>query len=107
MSMQHLDFLRDKLTNKGWDISNSYSTDLYYVANDCTVYWEISRGYGEPIILYFVIWGDLGNDSFNLNDIVYCRENQTGSSLYFYKINSKEWIENSKKWINNLKIAQE
>ncbi|GAB0170778.1 hypothetical protein LSPCS325_42150 [Lysinibacillus sp. CTST325] len=103
MSIKHLEMLENQLIQRGWSVSNAYSDQLYYVTNDFTVYWEITRGINkEAITLIFPIHGDFGRRSTNLNDIFYCEESRNSKILYFKKVKSKEWTENLKEWVSSL-----
>ena len=99
MSIQHLDMLKKELYNKGWDICNPYSHDLYYVSEDFVVCWKITRGENTQLTLHFPIFGKLGERSTDLNDILYCEESLNKNRLYFDKIKSNEWRTSLKDWI--------
>ena len=102
MSKQRLDQIISQLNNKGWEVINAYSNNLYYVSNEYVIKWIASRGNGEPIVITFFIVESLGMISTDLNDIFYCKGNRNENKLYFSKINSKEWKESLKIWVNNL-----
>jgi len=101
MSIKHLEILAKQLANKGWEIKNPNSDDLYHVANDFTVCWEIKRGFYNNTIT-FPILPHLGGRSEDLNDIFYCKESANGTRLYFDKTKSEIWKANLREWVNNL-----
>ena len=99
MSKQRLDEIISHLNNKGWEVINAYSNNLYYVSNDYVIEWIASRGDEEPIVITFFIVESLGMISKDLNDIFYCKGNRNENKLYFSKITSKEWKESLKIWV--------
>ena len=52
MSIKHLEMLENQLIQKGCTVSNVYSDQLYYVTNDFTVYWKITRDINKEAITF-------------------------------------------------------
>jgi len=103
MSKVHIQEISSYLTDKGWEVSNVYSNDLYYVANDFSIYLKVKRKFSDhEVILTFPIFGEFGERSNDLNNILYCEENLKESRLYFDKIKSIEWKKNLKEWVSHL-----
>ena len=110
MALKHLEALANQLTNIGWEITNPYSNDLFYAANDFsihyTVYWKIKRGLSnEPITLEFPILPEGGGGGKDLNDIAYCRESQNGTELIFRKTKGSDWDKDMKEWVYGLEVS--
>jgi len=102
LSIKRLEMLSSQLNNRGWNIVNEYSSDLYYVADDFVMYWTITRyDHDKPISIEFTLL-DFVYYSKELRDINFCVESKNGTVLVFGKLKSDEWKMDLQKWVDSL-----
>jgi len=92
MSWQRMLQLKEALERAGWEISGeSEKEGIFFVANDEIVWRLSSRWVDAETQLRFVLFGDLGRRTENLNDISHVLEEGNKVKLHFSKIKSEEW----------------
>ena len=102
MSVQRLEILANHLIDRGWKVKNPYYNDLYHVADDCTMCWEIERDIlNEPITIDFIFL-DFVNYSKELKDLSSCIESKNKTPHVFGKIKSEDWNKTLVEWVDNL-----
>lgn len=112
MSRGRMEDLLVALKNDGWRLLDHReypraSRDPFELESD-TVTWAIVRGDSPTVIeLEFVAFGDFGERTGQLLDILYCQVNGTSDSLLFVKRVKPEWRENVAKFVHGLKQRTE
>jgi len=102
MSVQRLEILANLLIDRGWKIKNPYSNDVFCVADDCTLCWEIeSSFFYEPITIDFMFL-DFINPSNKLKDLYSCIESKYKTTHVFGKIKNDDWNKSLIKWVDSL-----
>ena len=102
MSVQRLEILANHLVDRGWKIKNPYANDLYCIADDCTLCWEIeSNLLDEPITIDFMFL-DFVNPSKELKDLFSCAESKNKTSHVFGKIKNDDWKKSLIEWVDGL-----
>lgn len=95
------------LTDSGWRLLDRQehpraSRDPFRLEGD-RVTWAIIRGDSSPVVeLEFHAFGDLGQRTEKLNDILYCIVAGTTDRLYFDKRAKPEWRENLSSFVRIL-----
>ena len=102
MSAQRLNILVNHLVDRGWKITNPYSNDLYYIADDCTMCWEIENSLLNKSLTIDFIFLDFVNYSKKLKDLFYCIERKNNTEHVFGKIKSKDWNRDLIEWVASL-----
>jgi len=96
MSKGRLVDLREALILSGWEILNEqgdkrYQPELYNPTGEVLVWGLLNNKTGSLLNLEFHIFGELGQLSLDLKDILYCLLPERESKLYFYKRETDEW----------------
>jgi hypothetical protein len=87
-----METLLDGLTTAGWRLVDPPEP---FVLEDEQVLWVLVRGDTESRVeLVFHAFGDLGQRTERLQNILYCVERGTDRKLYFDKQKSPEWKDN-------------
>ena len=107
MSRRRMEDLPAALTSSGWSLLDhgTYprpSPDPFKLENEIAR-WAMVRGDASPIVeLEFHAFGDLGQRTEQLNDILYCVVSETSDRLFFEKRQKPERRENLKNFVRRL-----
>jgi hypothetical protein len=95
------------LRNDGWDLLDAQaypngSHDPFKLEDD-SIKWGIAHGPDAPLVeLEFHAFGEMGERTQQLRDILYCKVVDTDQRLYFDKRDSREWRENLSAFVSSL-----
>jgi hypothetical protein len=97
--------LLEALRCKGWEVSGgedlSCRSPLFLLNNE-VVQWKLHRGLDEWIDLEFHAFGDFGEPTSSLDDILYCVVLGTDYKLYFSKRTQPRWLNDVDIFVNNV-----
>jgi hypothetical protein len=100
MSKGRMRDLQDALQQAGWEILNR---DALFSIEDEVITWRCCHQlHNTNIELEFHVFGDLGQSSNNLNDILYCVVRGYGLELLFETRNTNEWKSNLTEFVQAL-----
>ena len=110
MSRERMEDLLAALRANGWRLLSesehpSASPDPFKLEDDA-VTWAVMRCDAAFVVeLKFHAFGDLGQRTVALRDVLYCQVVGTGGKLYFDKRTKPEWSRNLMKFVKNLDVA--
>jgi hypothetical protein len=97
MTIARLQDLESALREQGWEIANPNEK---YAIEDELIFWNlVNQNTFQWLTLEFYVIGDLGQRSFDLRDIFYCRVPDSGPKLLFDKRTSPTWKSELEKFV--------
>ena len=107
MTRERLDDLLDGLTLRGWLLLDHHdhprASPDPFVLDDEVLRWALVRGASSPVVeLEFYAFGELGQRTDTVNDILYCTANGTAEHLYFCKRARPEWRDRLAHFVRSL-----
>jgi len=107
VSRERLQELLDSLQSMGWwmlaEAEHPRASRDPFVLEHETLLWALVRGAQGPVVeLEFHAFGDLGQRTDDLRDIIDCVELATGRTLDFAKQKSAAWQRNLPRFVNEL-----
>jgi|GEM_PF-3247190 len=107
MSIDRLNMLKKYLSSNGWEVINNQvgenDLDLYKIV-DQKIIWNLKHRDPkiQPIQIEFFLFGDLGEITFDLNDLAFCNVVGNTERLFFTKINGSVWKNDYKRFVVQL-----
>jgi len=104
MTKARMEDVKDLLESNGWQLPDG--DDLFSVENE-KIRWHVTnRVTGASIELVFYLFGDLGQRTDRLGDILCCKIEGSETELYFKKRSSERWRSNLREFAERLSRIQ-
>jgi len=89
MSKERMNDLQDAFEKKSWKVANP---EMLFEIEGELIHWNLVRSNTRSTIeLEFYIVGRLGQRSYDLRDICYCDDLNSGHTLLFQKRSAETW----------------
>lgn len=92
MTRARLIELQESLERAGWSVAgHPNEDDLFFVEEEKIIWKLLHENQAQHVELVFFLFDHLGRQTERLADISRVDAAQKGTSLYFSKINSRQW----------------